>query len=94
MAGEMWTRCIDSQFCRYDFRAPCELEPLPQRVGRVVDRPAVARRRPADAARSASCARRSARSAIARVSPSLEPGARFGPSRRLRRRPSGVRHRP
>src|SRR5215212_259167 len=22
IAGEMWTRCIDSQFCRYDLLAP------------------------------------------------------------------------
>jgi hypothetical protein len=34
----MWIRCIDSQFCRYDVRAPLELQPLAQREHSLVDR--------------------------------------------------------
>jgi hypothetical protein len=94
MVGEMWTRCIDSQFWRYDLRAPWSSSR--SRSALAASSTVRPRASSADttAASSASCACRSARSAIARVRPWLESGARFGPSRRLRRWPSGVCQRP
>jgi hypothetical protein len=93
-AGETWTRCIDSQFCLYDSRAPSmsrrprSSSATSSTVGGRCSGALGGRRA------SASISRRKPRSASVRVRPSDSPRARILPMRRLTRRPSGDVQRP
>jgi hypothetical protein len=94
MAGEMWIRCIDSQFCRYDKRAPSIA--IRSRTASATSSTVRARSSGVvgDRRVSASTIRRRPRSASARVMPSFSPRFRTLPIFRLISLPSTPRHLP
>ena len=91
--GEMCTRCIDSQPCRYDVRQPSifSLRRSESVASSTVRRSEVER---IGVRSSSSCILRNRRSASARVSPSEVPLTRALPTLRFSLRPSAVRQRP